>query len=226
MADLIRLENVSRKFAKFPVISNISFSIADGEFIFLTGQTGAGKTTIIRLLIRQLLPDEGEIYINNWQLNKMKQKEIPLLRRSIGVIFQDLKLLMDKTLFENVALSLEVRGENPKEIKKKVKAMLKFVGLEEKLNNFPQELSGGELQRTAIARAVIINPKIILADEPTADLDPATSWQIIQLFNRINKLKTTILFATHNVDIVNSLKKRVITLKKGQIAKDEKEGKY
>jgi len=226
MTNIIKLDHVSKKFYKKPVVCDVSFSIDAGEFVFLTGQTGAGKTTIIRLLLRQFLPDEGEIFVNNWQLSKMKKKEIPLLRRSIGVVFQDLKLLMDKTLFENVALALEVLGEDQREIKNKVKGILKFVGLEEKIDNFPQELSGGELQRAAIARAVITNPKIIFADEPTADLDPATSWQIMQLFTKINKQKTTILFATHNVDIVNSLSKRVITLKNGKIVKDEKEGRY
>lgn len=226
MADLITFTNVSKKFNNLPVLSDISFSVGEGEFFFLTGQTGAGKTTLIRLITRELLPTSGEIIIDKWQLSKIKDKEIALLRRSLGVIFQDLKLLQDKTLFENVALSLEVSGHREKEIKKRVKEILKFVDLEGKINNFPQELSGGELQRTAIARAVVILPKIILADEPTADLDPGTSWQIIQLFNKINKMGTTILFATHNADIVNSLKKRVISLKKGKIIKDEKEGRY
>lgn len=223
---MIKFESVSQKFGSLSVLSNISFSISDGEFVFLTGPTGAGKTTIIRLIIKDLLPSEGLITVSKWQLDKLKSKDIHLLRREVGVVFQDLKLLKDKTLFENVALSLEVCGKKQKEIKNKVKEILKFVGLDKKVNNFPQELSGGELQRAAIARAVVSNPKIILADEPTADLDPATSWRIIQLFNKLNKMGKTVLFATHNVDIVNSLRKRVISLKNGKILRDQIEGRY
>lgn len=223
---MIQFENVSKKFGKEDVLLNLSFTIADGEFVFLTGPTGAGKTTIIRLITKELLPTEGKIKVLKRELTKVTPKNLHLFRRELGVIFQDLKLLKDKTLFENVALALEVCGVKAEIIKKKVMGILKFVNIEEKINYFPQELSGGELQRAAIARAVVINPKIILADEPTADLDPAMTWQIIQLLEKINKLGKTILFATHNVDIVNSLKKRVISLKKGRIVKDVKEGRY
>lgn len=223
---MIKFDNVSQKFGSLEVLSGVSFTINDGEFVFLTGPTGVGKTTVIRLIIRDLIPSKGEINVLKWQLNKIKKNHIPLLRRQVGVVFQDLKLLKDKTLFENVALSLEVCGKKQEEIKRRVKEILEFVGLGEKLDKFPQELSGGELQRAAIARAVVLDPKIILADEPTADLDPATSWQIVRLFNKLNKRGKTILFATHNVDIVNSLKKRVITLRGGKIVKDEPEGEY
>lgn len=223
---MIHFERVSKKFGKSTVLSEISFVIENGEFIFLTGPTGSGKTTILRLIIKDLLPTEGKIKVDDWELAKLSSAKIHLLRRSVGMIFQDLKLLPDKTLWENVSLALEVCGKRPSEIKKQVKEILKFVNLEVKANLFPQELSGGELQRAAIARAVIINPKIILADEPTADLDPATSWQIIQLFNQVNKLGKTVLFVTHNADIVNSLQKRVMSLEKGKIIKDVKEGQY
>lgn len=223
---MISFLNVTKKFGKKTILDNVSFSLADGEFVFLTGPTGSGKTTIIRLIIKDILSSEGKISILKWDLNKIQPKEIHLLRRQIGIIFQDLKLLPDKTLLENVSLSLDVGGVKPNEAKIKTKEILKFVGLGEKMNFFPQELSGGELQRAAIARAVVINPLIILADEPTADLDPATSWQIMQLFIKLNKLGKTILFATHNADIVNSLKYRVIKVKDGKIVKDEKKGKY
>lgn len=223
---MISFLNVTKKIGKKTILANVSFTLGDGEFVFLTGPTGSGKTTLIRLIIRDILPSEGEITVLDQNLNKIKSNSLYLLRRKIGIIFQDLKLLPDKTLFENVALSLEICNKKSKEIRSKTKEILKFVGLDEKIDFFPQELSGGELQRAAIARAVVTSPDIILADEPTADLDPATSWQIMQLFMKLNKLGKTILLSTHNADIVNSLKLRVLKVRDGKIVKDEKESKY
>lgn len=223
---MIVFNNVTKKFKKKEVLSGISFSISPGEFVFLTGQSGSGKSTIIRLIIKELNPDGGEIKVGNFELKKINSGNLHLLRRKVGVIFQDLKLLNDKTLYENIYLALEACGLKERKTKKQIENILDFVGIKDKKNYFPQELAGGEKQRAAIARAVITNPDIILADEPTADLDPATSWQIIQLFNKLNKLGKTILFATHNADIVNSLRKRVIKVKNGKIIKDELEGKY
>jgi len=224
---MIKFNKVTKKFKNGTFgISNINIIVEEGEFVFLTGSTGAGKSTLIRLLIADILPSEGSIKIGDLEVTKLPKRKIPELRRSIGVIFQELKLLTDRTVKENIALSLEILGKNHQEIDKAVVEAIKIVNLEGLEDKFPLQLSGGELQRTAIARALIKKPKIILADEPTADLDPATSWGIIELLNNINKSGTTIIMATHNMEIVNSLGKRVITLDKGKIIKDQKKGKY
>jgi cell division transport system ATP-binding protein len=224
---MVKFENVCKKFSfsNFS-LNDISFEVADGEFIFLTGPSGAGKTTILRLIIRDLLPTSGKISIASWDLAKIKRREIPLLRRTVAMVFQDFRLLYDRTVFENVSLALEIRGTSEKETEKKVKSVLQLTSLVDHLNLFPAQLAGGELQRVCLARALVGKPEIILADEPTGNLDPATSWEIIKLLTQINKMGTTIIMATHNVDIVNSLRKRVISLINGKIVKDEKEGKY
>lgn len=224
---MIKFEKVSKKFFNDVfVLENINLKIDKGEFTFLVGPTGSGKTTLFRLLIRDLLPTQGRVLVGDWDVLSLPHHKIPDLRKKIGVVFQDLKLLMDRNVFENVALSLEVMRVHPVKIKKKVEEILKMVGLDRHQNKFPLELSGGELQRTAIARALVNEPEIFLADEPTGNLDLATSWEIIKLFTDINKKGTTVVMATHNIDIVDSLGKRVVALEKGKIIRDEKEGKY
>lgn len=224
---LIVFDNVAKIYGnKTAAIKDVSFSVENGEFIFLVGQSGAGKTTILRLLIRDLIPSSGKIFLDEVDVTKIPKSHIPQLRRKIGMIFQDFKLLFDRTVFENVAISLEIVGKSKKETIKKVTEVVQLVKLEDKLHLFPSQLSAGELQRTAIARAIVGGPKILLADEPTGNLDPTTSWEIIKILKEINKLGTTIVMATHNADIVNSMKKRVITVTKGKITKDQKQGKY
>ncbi len=209
-----------------PVLENIDLRIESGEFVFLVGPSGAGKTTLIKLLIREEFPTSGEIYFRDWEVTKMSPKLLPHLRREIGVVFQDYKLLPTRTVFENVALSLEVTGRPRSEINTLVPAVLNLVELGGKLDNFPAELSGGERQRVAIARALVHEPRVLIADEPTGDIDPAMSWSITQLLGRINEWGATVIVATHDVDIVNSLGKRVVTLNRGRIIRDEAEGRY
>lgn len=224
---LISFDSVSKLYGtKIAALKDVSFSVASGEFVFLVGQSGAGKTTILRLLIRDLFPTTGKITIDGTDITKVKRAQVPQLRRKIGMIFQDFKLLGDRTVFENVSIALEIVSKGKTEIDKKVNEVLHLVGLSDKGHLFPQQLSSGELQRTAIARAIVAGPKVLLADEPTGNLDPTTSWEILKILKEINKLGTTIIMATHNVDIVNSMKKRVIVLAKGKLIKDQKEGKY
>lgn len=224
---MIKFEKVSKKFNNgTTALSEVDFEIKEKEFVFLTGPSGAGKSTIIRLLIGDYLPTSGSVKFLDWEVNKIPPKKLPHMRRKMGIVFQELKLLMDRSVFENVAIALEVLGAKDKEIKEKVKETLEMVGLGDDMEKYPLQLSGGELQRTAIARAIIKKPDILLADEPTADLDPATSWEIIRLLNEINKMGTTVIMATHNLEIVNALGKRVMSLDKGKIIKDEEKGKY
>lgn len=220
---MIKFENVAKKFdAKTTALEDIDLEIADREFVFLTGPTGAGKTTLFRLLIRDLLPSKGSIVVGDWDVTKLPASKIPDLRKRIGIVFQDLKLLADRTLFENIALPLEILGKTPQVIQKKVDGLLELVGLSGMGHRFPQELSGGELQRAAIARAISGEPAILLADEPTGNLDIGTSWGIMKLLSDINQRGTTVIMASHNVDIVSSLKKRTVALNKGKLVKDEK----
>lgn len=223
---MILFENLSKKFGSTTALDDISLEIKQGEFVFLVGPSGAGKTTLLRILTREVIPTNGTIVVNKMDLTKLKNSEIPNLRRKVGVVFQDFKLLDDRTVFEQVALALEVLGKSNSEIAKAVEHTLKLVEIWDKRNLFPRQLSGGEAQRTAIARAVVGKPDIVLADEPTGDLDPKTAWGVIQLLNEINSWGTTILMATHNKEIVNTLKRRVISLKMGKVIKDTKEGKY
>ena len=224
---MIKFENVSKKFGNGTVaLAEINLEIPDGEFLFICGPSGAGKTTILRLLIRDLLPSSGSIFFDDWNLVKLSGRKIPHLRRRVGMVFQDFKLLEDRTVFENVALTLEIIGGKEKNIQTKVNEILGLLGLAEQAALFPLQLSGGELQRTVLARAIVGNPEVLLADEPTGNLDPATSWEIIKILQDINKMGTTVIMATHNVDIVDSLGKRVVKIDKGKIKKDEKKGKY
>lgn len=220
---MIKLDKVSKKFATGTLaLSDVSLLIDKGEFVFLVGPTGSGKTTLFRLLIRDTLPTEGTIFINEFDVIKLSKGKLSSFRKKIGVVFQDLKLLADRTIFENVVLPLEVSGENSQNAAQRVEEVLRQVGLTEHRDKFPIQLSGGELQRTAIARALILSPEILLADEPTGNLDAATSWEIVKLLSDINKMGTTVIMATHNTDIVKSMNKRVVHLDKGRIVKEEK----
>jgi len=223
---MIRLNNVSKKFGTGAFrLSEVNLTIDKGEFVFIVGPTGSGKTTILRLIIRDLLPTEGEIIVNDLDVVSLPKQKIPSLRKNIGVVFQDLKLLADRTVFENVILPLEVSGIKTEVARAKTQEILEQVGLKEHIDKFPIQLSGGELQRTAIARALVLSPQILLADEPTGNLDAATSWEIVKLLMDINEKGTTILMATHNADVVKSLSKRVIELDKGKVVKEWKKAK-
>lgn len=224
---MINLDKVSKTFATGASgLLDVTISVEKGEFVFLVGPTGSGKTTVFRLLIRDTLPTKGTIIVGDFDLVKLPHHKIPHLRKKIGVVFQDLKLLMDRTIFENVVLPLEVSGMKHIEAKKRTEEIMREVGIYEHKDKFPVQLSGGELQRAAIARALVLSPELVLADEPTGNLDPATSKDIVNIFLEVNKKGTTVIMATHNVEIVNSLTKRVVTLDKGRLVKDEKKGKY
>lgn len=220
---MIKLNSVSKKFGTGVFgLSDITIDVDKGEFLFLVGPSGSGKTTIFRLLIRDTLPTGGTIVVDDWDIAKLPRSKVPHLRKKIGVVFQDLKLLMDRTIAENIMLPLEVADIKTKDALQKVEDALAQVGLLEHKEKFPIQLSGGELQRTAIARALVLSPDIILADEATGNLDMATSWEIIKLLSDINEKGTTIIMATHNLDIVKNLSKRVIELEKGKVIKDSK----
>lgn len=224
---MIKLEKVSKKFGSGAVgLSDITLAVEKGEFVFLVGATGSGKTTLLRLLIRDTLPTSGSIIVADLDLVKLPNQKIPHLRKKVGVVFQDLKLLMDRTISENISLPLEVSGVHQEEAKKRVEELMEQVGIGSHRNKFPVQLSGGELQRVAIARALTLSPDILLADEPTGNLDPKTSDEIVKLLLSINAKGTTVVMATHNADVVNSLSKRVIALEKGKLTRDQKKGKY
>jgi cell division transport system ATP-binding protein len=225
---MIKLDKVTKKYPSGQIaLDEVSLEIKEGEFVFLVGPSGVGKTTFLRLFTREVRPTSGKIFIGEQDILMLSAKKVPYLRRRIGTIFQDFKLLLDRTIFENVAVPLEVTGKSEKEIEREVSEILEKVGLLEKANSFPIQLSGGEVQRTAIARAIVGSPQVLLADEPTADLDPITAEGVVDLLDAINKeRKTTIIMATHNIQIVNKYKKRVLTLKEGKIATDVKEGRY
>lgn len=224
---MIIYKNVSKIYPpNIVALSNINLEIKRGEFVFIVGSSGAGKSTLLKLLIREEDPDEGEIYFAGENILKLPSKKIPFLRRQIGFIFQDFKLLPLKTVFENVSFALEVCGVPDRLIKERVENLLEIVGLKSKKNKFPHQLSGGEQQRVSIARALAHNPKVLLADEPTGNLDPHTSWEIVKLLLKINEMGTTILLATHDKEIVDKAKKRVVVIENGQIISDEAVGFY
>src|SRR3954452_2013186 len=207
-------------------LERVSMKIGRGEFVFLVGPTGCGKSTCVRLLMKELDPDEGEIFISGHELGSMPRKKVPKLRRNVGVVFQDFKLLPNRTVYDNVAYSLEVIGESRQAIRRKVPDILNLVGLSTKLHNYPDQLSGGEQQRVSIARAFVNHPPLLIADEPTGNLDPDTSIGIMQLRYRINQTGTTVLVATHDVAMVDKMRRRVIELQGGKIVRDEKAGAY
>lgn len=224
---MIRFVGISKTYPSGnTAIKDINLSIDSGEFVFLIGTSGAGKTTLLRLLDRELIPTSGHIYIDDVDVSKIPKNRVYEFRRKMGFVFQDFKLLSDRTAAENIGVVLEIMGKSREEIEKKVKETLQFVGLLDKMNYFPVQLSLGEQQRIAIARAIVGGAKILITDEPTGNLDPKTSWEILKIISDINKAGTTVLMATHNADIVNSMRKRVITLRKGEVIKDEKKSRY
>ncbi len=225
---MIHFRNISKKYkgTDRAAVHNVTLHIAPKEFVSIVGQSGTGKTTLVKLLIADQRPDEGQIVVGGWDITDIRQSEVPFLRRQIGVVFQDFKLLPQKTAYENVAFALEVCGTSSKRISTIVPQMLKIVGLDGKAERYPRELSGGEAQRVAIARALVHRPKILVADEPTGNLDTVTSREIIDLLLRINEFGTTVLLVTHDPDAVNYVKKRVIQMDGGEIVSDQKHGKY
>jgi len=218
---MIRLSDVVKEYESgTTALKGISLRIEDGEFVFLVGPSGSGKSTIIKLLTGEIVPTSGQIAVNGFSLTNIAERQIPLLRRSVGVIFQDFRLIEKKTVYENLGFAMRAVGSSPREIKKRIPYVLELVGLEEKTDRYPNELSGGEQQRVAIARALINNPSTIIADEPTGNLDPARSLEIMRLLERINQLGTTMVVVTHEKDLVNQFKKRVVTLEQGAITSD------
>ena len=224
---MIQLQQVSKVYGNGVVaLNNINLLIEKGEFVFLVGASGAGKTTFMKLVNRRELPTEGRVFVGRKNLSQMKEAEIPIFRRNIGAVFQDYKLLPNKTVFENVAFALEVIEASRRDILRQVPAVLDLVGLKDKARVFPLELSGGEQQRVSLARAIVNRPLVLLADEPTGNLDPDTSWGIMDLFLEINKRGTTVIMATHNKTVVDRMRKRVIALDSGKLARDEQKGVY
>jgi len=223
---LIEVQNASKIYGSIRALDNVSLSIGAGEFVSLVGTSGAGKSTLVKLLTLEERPSSGKILISGHDITKLRPHQIPYYRRRIGVVFQDIKLLPKKTVWENIGFAMEVSEKSSAQIRQILPRVLETVGLTERANNFPEELSGGEKQRAAIARALINEPKIILADEPTGNLDPLNSWDIVQLLLRINQNGTTVLLATHNREIVDALRRRVIILEDGKLISDQKIGKY
>lgn len=224
---VIEIKNVSKVYKNNVIaLSNVNISINKGEFIFLVGPSGAGKTTFVKLLLREIEPTSGEIYVNNIDINKLKRRQVPYYRRNIGVVFQDFRLLNNKTAYENVAFAMRIVGASSKEIKKRVPQVLSQVGLSSKLSSYPNQLSGGEQQRVVLARALVNNPVLLICDEPTGNLDPETANGIMEILDNINKSGTTILMATHARDLVDRMKKRVIAIEKGVIVRDQLRGVY
>lgn len=222
---MIKLEHVSKSYsAGIPALNDVNLEIEDGEFVFIVGDSGSGKSTMIKLLLKELEPSEGTIMINGKNLGKIRRRQIPKFRRNIGVVFQDFRLLKDRNVYENIAFAQKVIGESTRNIKKKVPSFLSMVGLAAKYRSYPKELSGGEQQRVAIARALINEPSILLADEPTGNLDNNNAWEIMKLLEEVNDRGTTVIVVTHNMEIVKVMKKRVITVQKGVIVSDSKAG--
>lgn len=228
MIPMIIFENVSKIYSKnSAALRDVNFEISKGEFVSVVGQSGAGKSTLLKLIFAEEKPTTGKILIKGKDISKIKSGKLPILRRHIGVVFQDFKLLEKKTVFENVSFAMEVSGKSDKEIKEDVPQVLEIVGLSDKVGSYTDELSGGEKQRVSIARALVHRPDIIIADEPTGNLDLVNTWEVIQLLMKINQYGTTVVLATHNRDIVNFINKRVITIDGGRIAKDQLDkGKY
>ncbi len=227
MNQMISLRGVEKLYAPGkPALIDVNTEIEQGEFVFLVGHSGSGKSTFIKLLLREIAPTKGQIIVAGQDLSKLKSWKVPYLRRNIGCVFQDFKLLPNKTTYENVAFALEVIGRSRHVIRTQVPEVLRLVGLEEKIGSYPDELSGGEQQRVSIARAFVNRPPLLLADEPTGNLDPATSLGIMSLLNRINKTGTTVLVATHDREMVDSMRKRVIALEGGRVIRDQNRGVY
>ena len=224
---MINLKNVSMKYSNGnQAVSNISFDIDKGEFVFLIGASGSGKSSIVKMLFKEEDPFEGDIFVSDYHVNRLARNEVPYFRRNMGIIFQDFRLLPDRNVYENIAYALRITEQSPRTIRKQVPLALALVGLSRKASSFPHELSGGEQQRAGVARALINNPSILIADEPTGNLDPENSQEIMALLEEINSRGTTVLVVTHEKNIVDSMQKRVIEIDKGTIIRDESEGQY
>ena len=224
---MIELTNMKKEYSKgVAALNGVSLTIEQGEFVFVVGDSGSGKSTLIRLIMKELEPTEGKIVVNGKDLTRMRHKHVAKYRRNLGVVFQDFRLLKDRNIYENIAFALRVTETPTRIIKQKVPAALSLVGLAQKYKAYPKQLSGGEQQRVAIARAIVNEPAILLADEPTGNLDPTNSWEIMKLLEEANDRGTTVLVVTHNQEIVNEMQKRVVTMKKGVIVSDEKKGGY
>lgn len=218
---ILTFKNVTKSFGSIKALDNVSFSIDEGEFVFITGKSGAGKTTLLRLLMRELLPTSGEIEFDGEEIHSLKSKKVPELRRKMGVVFQDFRLLGDKTVKENIELALAVASVAKSEWEPRIEHVLNLVGLSDRGDLFPSQLSGGETQRTSLARALVVNPKLIFADEPTGNLDWDTADEVMELLDKINKEGKTVIVTTHHKSIIDNYKKRVIEIKKGTIEKDK-----
>ncbi len=225
---MINFDNVSKQYknTNTPALDGINLNIEQGEFVFLVGQSGSGKSTLLRLLLKEDKPSSGTVTVDGINVAKLRNRKVPAFRRKMGIVFQDFRLLPGKTVFDNVAFGMEVIGMSKKEIKQRIPALLDLVGLEEKAHRLPSELSGGEQQRVALARAFVNQPKLLLADEPTGNLDPSTSVGIMKLLDRINRTGTTIIMATHDVAIVDQMRKRIVQMENGKIIRDQERGMY
>lgn len=224
---MITFDHVSLNYdARHTALSNINIHIDKGEFVFIVGPSGAGKSTFVKILTHELVPETGSVIVNNIKINKLKPSKVPYYRRSLGIVFQDFRLLSEKTVFENIAFVLRVTSAKSKDIKERVNKVLDLVGLRGKEKELPSKLSGGEQQRVAIARALVNQPTLLIADEPTGNLDPKTSEEIMKLFTEINHMGTTIIMVTHNKDLVNAMHKRVVNIEEGHIVNDVKKGGY
>lgn len=224
---MIELKNIIKRYPNGTVaLSGVNLKVQKGEFAFVVGSSGSGKSTLIKLMLKEEDPTDGQVFINGYDVTAMKRKEVPYLRRSLGIVFQDFRLLQNKTVYENVAFAMRVTEAMPREIRRQVPMVLALVGLSKKSDVYPSELSGGEQQRVALARAIVNNPALLLADEPTGNLDPQTSWEIMKLLQEINNRGTTVVVATHEKAIVDAMKKRVIAIDHGMIIRDEEKGLY
>ncbi len=224
---MIEFQNIDKEYENnIKALYNVSLKINKGDFVFLVGSSGAGKSTLIKLLLKEEEPTNGKIILNNTDITNVKSRRVPYIRRSIGVVFQDFRLLPNKTVYENVAFAMEIIGSKPKEIRRKVPMVLSMVDLSKKASSFPDQLSGGEMQRVSIARAIVNSPPVLIADEPTGNLDPETAWEIMRVLTDINGRGTTVLMATHAKEIVNSMKKRVVEIHEGRLIRDQQKGGY
>lgn len=224
---MIEFKDVTKRYANGTIgLQDASFRIEKGEFIFIIGPSGSGKSTLLKLILHEEVPTEGEVFVNGFSIHSMDRSEIPYLRRGLGIVFQDFRLLPNKTVYDNVAFAMQIVEAQPREIRRQVPVALALVGLSKKARAYPDQLSGGEQQRVAVARALVNNPGVLIADEPTGNLDPATSWEIMQLLEEINQRGTTVVIATHEKAIVDEMKKRVLRLDFGQIAQDAQKGNY
>nr|WP_283243547.1 cell division ATP-binding protein FtsE [Feifania hominis] len=224
---IVELRNVTKKYDNGTLaLDGVNLKIEEGEFVFIVGPSGAGKSTLLKLLMKEEEPTDGIIRVNKYNLNRMKRRQVPYFRRTMGIVFQDFRLISDMTVFENVAFAMRVIGCSKKSINRRVPYVLKLMGLEHKMQNYPNELAGGEQQRVALARALVNNPSLIIADEPTGNVDPRMSWDIMDLLSEINKRKTTVLVVTHEKSLVDRLRKRVVSIEHGKIVSDRMEGMY